>query len=381
MKIFLIIFSAVIALVNSVNMTIAQDISQIYQRSKNSIVIIMTTDGTGELSGLGSGFFVGDGSRIVTNLHVIKGGKRIFVKTPKGEPFEIKQVANYSEATDLAILVALTQGSALNLRTNTPEIGSSIIAIGNPRGLESTVSNGIISGVRVDDGVEYIQITAPISSGSSGGPVMDVNGSVIGVSTFYIAGSQNLNFIVPAVNVANLLANEKLIEITDLDVSSKTKISNLASKSPIKFIDVFEGYGRKQDGLYRSTYAKVNGSYKGGRYKNGTANNFRISGYVQNQGDRNIKSIIVTLSGYSAKPYDWTNLRETRKCQLVVAKYNSTALTALIKIENPNYKSLKPSLKAHETKVFNCIIIHNGPSNRIVPLFFKWEVTQFEYAD
>ncbi len=71
------------------------------------------------------------------------------------------------------------------------------MAIGNPAGLEGTVSRGIVSGVRKAEGIKFIQITAPISPGSSGGPVFNLNGKVIGVATAYLDAGQNLNFSMP----------------------------------------------------------------------------------------------------------------------------------------------------------------------------------------
>lgn len=84
-------------------------------------------------------------------------------------------------------------------------VGESVIAIGNPRGLEGSVSTGIVSGFRISNGVKMIQITAPISPGSSGGPVLNSRGVVIGVATATLKGGQNLNFAVPATYISDVL--------------------------------------------------------------------------------------------------------------------------------------------------------------------------------
>ena len=84
------------------------------------------------------------------------------------------------------------------------QIGDKVIAIGNPRGLEGSVSEGIISGLRPVDDFKIYQITAPISPGSSGGPLFDQNGNVIGITTASITDGQNLNFAIPVALIERL---------------------------------------------------------------------------------------------------------------------------------------------------------------------------------
>lgn len=98
------------------------------------------------------------------------------------------------------------------------EVGSKVYAIGNPRGLEGTISDGILSGKRENEGIEYLQITAPISPGNSGGPVLNEKGEVIGVSTFTFKNSQNLNFAMPIKYI------NECVDITNVTPSKSTKI-------------------------------------------------------------------------------------------------------------------------------------------------------------
>ena len=85
------------------------------------------------------------------------------------------------------------------------QVGETVYAVGNPRGLEGTFSDGIISSIRLRDGDKLIQITAPISRGSSGGPVLNQKGEAIGVSVLSVINGQNLNFAIPSNYLKSLL--------------------------------------------------------------------------------------------------------------------------------------------------------------------------------
>jgi hypothetical protein len=85
-------------------------------------------------------------------------------------------------------------------------VGQSVIAIGSPLGLENSVSNGIVSGLRDESGRKWIQTTAPASPGNSGGPLINLSGQVLGVLAWKVLGGENLNFAVPSNSVKSLLA-------------------------------------------------------------------------------------------------------------------------------------------------------------------------------
>jgi serine protease Do len=150
---------------------------------------------------LGTGFVVRGDGWIATNLHVIAGGPRVKVTLRNDREVDVVEILSASPEHDLALLrvdarglPALPLGDSDALRP-----GDSIVAIGNPMGLEDTVSNGLVSARRkVDDGSEVLQISAPIAPGSSGGPIFNDRGEVIGVATAVLLGGQNLNFGVPS---------------------------------------------------------------------------------------------------------------------------------------------------------------------------------------
>jgi S1-C subfamily serine protease len=103
-------------------------------------------------------------------------------------------------------------------------VGQSVIAIGSPLGLENSVSNGIVSGLRDESGRKWIQTTAPASPGNSGGPLINLSGQVLGVLAWKVLGGENLNFAIPSNSVKSLLAfagsSVKPLDLAELATSS-----------------------------------------------------------------------------------------------------------------------------------------------------------------
>lgn len=165
-------------------------------------------DSSGRPVALGSGFILKK-NYIVSNYHVIEGAGSGFVKRIGDKAkYQIGGIAAMDEFRDLVILRVdgiVSDGVALSQR-HAVEVGDTIFAIGNPRGLEGTFSQGIISSLRDINGFQLLQITAPISPGSSGGPIADENGEVVGVAVATFKGGQNLNFAIP-VNYLNQLVS------------------------------------------------------------------------------------------------------------------------------------------------------------------------------
>jgi Trypsin-like peptidase domain len=184
------------------------DIPAISRKANGSIVSIVMSDKDGHPLAQGSGFLVTKNGRVVTNYHVIKNGASAVIKLPDGAFFAIDGVLAFDKGHDVAVIkahggnfqtVALGDSDRL-------QVGEEVVAIGSPLSLESTVSNGIVSGIRSDDGRRLLQITAPISHGSSGGPLFNLAGEVVGITTAALVGGENLNFAVPIDDVKKLLA-------------------------------------------------------------------------------------------------------------------------------------------------------------------------------
>lgn len=183
-------------------------ISGIFSRAHNSVVVVRVFNEAGDRLALGSGFVLGDG-RVVTNAHVVRGAARADVLTENGQ---LLLTTNYAEIfdteTDIAILPRIpSPPPGLTLANTSPAIGEHVVVIGPPEGLSNSASDGIVSAVRQIGGKRYLQITAPISHGSSGGPVLNQRGDVVGVSVMMLTEGQNLNFAVPISDVRALSAS------------------------------------------------------------------------------------------------------------------------------------------------------------------------------
>jgi tetratricopeptide (TPR) repeat protein len=190
----------------------AQDfLPELVRRIKPSAVAIETFDAKGATLSRGSGFFISK-DKIITNRHVIEKSSRVEIHLIDGKKFTARGVLAIDGEGDLALLqVDVPPASAvpLPLVQTAPQEGESIVVIGNPFGLEGSVSNGIVSAVREIPGYgKIIQITAPISPGSSGSPVVNMRGQVIGVATLQAAEGQSLNFAVPSERIAQLKIGE-----------------------------------------------------------------------------------------------------------------------------------------------------------------------------
>src|SRR6195256_4504756 len=186
----------------------AQDLlPDLVRRIKPSAVAIETYDVRGEKLSRGSGFFI-DIDRVVTNRHVIENAYRVEVHSSNGSIYPVKGVLAVDAVGDIALLKVEVPANVvrpLSLERTSPQEGESIVVIGNPFGLEGSVTNGIVSAVRDIPGFgRIIQITAPISPGSSGSPVVNMQGQVIGVATLQITGGQSVNFAIPSDRIAQL---------------------------------------------------------------------------------------------------------------------------------------------------------------------------------
>lgn len=183
--------------------------SQIVKKYSSSVVTIIALDENDQPVSLGSGFFVNENGEIATNHHVLEGSVKAIIKTIKGEKGEILEIIKADLDLDLIIAKTSLKNTKPILIGDSDKItvGEDIVAIGNPAGLEGTVSKGIISGIRQAEGIKFVQITAPISPGSSGGPVINLAGEVIGIATSYIDAGQNLNFAMPVNYLKSLKAN------------------------------------------------------------------------------------------------------------------------------------------------------------------------------
>jgi tetratricopeptide (TPR) repeat protein len=189
-----------------------ENLPALIKRIEPSVVVILTYDREGRLIGQGSGFFISKDGDVITNYHVLQGASRATIRSWDASMYPVKKVvAEDREADLMRVSVDLGQGTAtpLLVSTSLPQVGDRIIVIGTPLGLEKTVSDGIVAAIReIPEFGKIIQLTAPISQGSSGSPVVNMNGEVIGIATFIILAGQNLNFAISGENIARLTSGE-----------------------------------------------------------------------------------------------------------------------------------------------------------------------------
>jgi len=182
------------------------------RRVEPSIVVLLTYNREGKFVGQGSGFFVNREGDVITNYHVLKGAGRAEVRMSDGSVYPVDKIVAEDEQGDLIrVSTNIPQNLVrpLPIHPSFPEVGEHIIVMGTPLGLEKTVSDGIVSAVRdIPEFGKVIQVTAPISPGSSGSPVVSMNGEVIGVVSFFLMPGQNLNFAIPGDRIAKLTPGE-----------------------------------------------------------------------------------------------------------------------------------------------------------------------------
>ena len=191
----------------------AEDTVKLVKNVKPAVVLIQTFDANSRPSGSGSGFFINNKGHIITNHHVIEGAYWANVRTMTGQNYYVQGIiAKDAEADIVKLSIDIPDSNIVPLKLSTaiPSEGEDVIVIGNPLGLESTVSTGIVSAVRdIPAFGKILQITAPISPGSSGSPVLNTKGEVIGVATLIATKGQNLNFAVPSDKIIALKETAK----------------------------------------------------------------------------------------------------------------------------------------------------------------------------
>jgi len=183
-----------------------RELTELAARLQDQVVLVRVFDNAGKQVALGSGVAVGR-NLVLTNLHVVRGGAKATVVAGPGPEWVVEGSVGWDEVNDLALLKVEGELTPAELGdSDSLRVGQKVVAVGNPLGLRATVSDGIVSGLRDFNGRKLIQTTAPISPGSSGGGLFDLEGRLVGITTACVEGGQNLNLAVP-VNVAkNLLA-------------------------------------------------------------------------------------------------------------------------------------------------------------------------------
>ena len=184
------------------------NLTKLVKQISPAVVTVIVYDVNRRPINIGSGFFVDKTGHLITNYHVLDGNYAADVRTSDGKTYPIKLVVADDKSVDLVkVLVDIPRKKIkwVNVSKNLPSIAEQIIVVGSPMGLEQTVSEGIVSSIREIPAVgDFFQMSAPISPGSSGSPVINLKGQVIGVATFQFLRGQNLNFAVSGKSVRKL---------------------------------------------------------------------------------------------------------------------------------------------------------------------------------
>ena len=174
----------------------AETASQVFQQVSPSVVVVLTYDAAGKATELGSGVKLPDGS-VATNCHVLKDGTRYRVRY-QGKDYRAQlDKADWNRDVCSLSVPGLPAPPVVLGSTKTLQVGAPVYAIGTPEGLQRTLSEGIVSSLRPVSGGSYIQTTAAISPGSSGGGLFDDHGRLLGLTSFFISKGQQLNFALP----------------------------------------------------------------------------------------------------------------------------------------------------------------------------------------
>ncbi len=193
----------------------SSNLSVVINKSLPSIFVVKTFDNQGNNIGLGTGFFIDSIGTGITNYHVLQGTKSANIYLQDGRVYPIRYTQGIDKqhdiirfSTDIAIQDE-ENTEYLKIASILPIIGEEVFTIGNPNGLQFSAASGIVSSIREDD--EYgqiIQTTTPISKGSSGSPLLNKAGEVVGIISFYIKEGQNLNFAISSYYIKQLNLNQ-----------------------------------------------------------------------------------------------------------------------------------------------------------------------------
>jgi hypothetical protein len=194
----------------SIAQTASSPAARIAKENLPSVVTLVALDDHDQTLALGSGFFISANGLVATNTHVVAGASKVILRW-QGKSGTAKRILKLDPRFDLVILqTSFSATPTVKLGdSDLIAVGEEIVALGSPFGFEGTVSTGIISGIRQEDATRYLQITAPISPGSSGGPIFNTNGVVVGITTGSVDKGQNLNFALPT-NLLNQLPDSDI---------------------------------------------------------------------------------------------------------------------------------------------------------------------------
>jgi hypothetical protein len=185
-------------------------VQEIYERVSPSVVVVYNLNESGQTRGHGTGFFIDPWGMVATNYHVVEGASSLRIKTKNGTVMDIRGIAASDAENDVVILSAILPVDSirtLKMTPSLPQVGDKIVVIGTPYHpqLAQTITDGLVSAIRpLAGGKRLIQISAPISPGSSGSPVVNTKGEVVGIATRVHRQASHIGIAVPGEIIAGL---------------------------------------------------------------------------------------------------------------------------------------------------------------------------------
>jgi S1-C subfamily serine protease len=176
------------------------DLPGLVKRVQPAVVTVIAYNARNEALFQGSGFFLAPEGCFLTNYHVLAQAYRAEVRTAEGRCYPVRGVVAVDRYWDLVVAAVACppeEVACLDIARDPPEVGERVAVVGSPLGLEQTLSDGVVSALRRTSAGNYLQISAPVSTGSSGSPVINMRGEVVGVASLQVIKGQNLNFAVP----------------------------------------------------------------------------------------------------------------------------------------------------------------------------------------
>ncbi len=189
---------------------VAQSVHEVYESVSPSVVVVYNMNELGQVRGHGTGFFIDPWGMVATNYHVVEGASSLKIRTKSGTMMDIRGVAATDPENDVVILSAILPIDSirtLKMAPSLPQVGERIVVIGTPYHpqLAQTITDGLVSALRpLPGGKRLIQISAPISPGSSGSPVVNMNGEVIGIASRVHRQAPHIGIAVPSEIIAGL---------------------------------------------------------------------------------------------------------------------------------------------------------------------------------
>ncbi len=188
----------------------ALSVQEIYERVSPSVVVVYNLNESGQVRGHGTGFFIDPWGMVATNYHVVEGASSLRIKTKSGATMDIRGIAASDAENDVVILSAILPVDSirtLKMTSSLPQVGDKIVVIGTPYHpqLAQTITDGLVSAIRpLAGGKRLIQISAPISPGSSGSPIVNTKGEVVGIATRVHRQASHIGIAVPGETLLGL---------------------------------------------------------------------------------------------------------------------------------------------------------------------------------